>query len=217
MKSTQPVKRRYDSSGRQRAAAERQTRILASARRLFESGGYSATTMEVIAGEAGVAVETVYLAFRTKAALLARVIDVTLAGDEEPMALADRPMFQEVRLQRDQRRQLELLARNARMVLERAGPLQWTLLMASEREPDIAALIERYQGRRLKVQTEFVRWVAANGPLAAGISVEEGGRIYWTLASTEVHHMLRSTLGYSAVEYERWLARNLKLVLLPPP
>jgi len=217
MKVSRPVKRQYDSSGRRRAATQRQTRILVTARRLFEAGGYAATTMEAIAEEAGVAVETVYLAFRTKAALLARVVDVTLAGDEEPVALADRPMFQEIRLEKDQRRQVELLARNARMVLERAGPLQWTLVMASEREPDIAALIRRHQRQRLEIQTEFVRWVAANGPLAAGLSVEEGGRTYWTLGSTEVHHMLRSTLGYSAAEYERWLARNLMLVLLPRP
>jgi AcrR family transcriptional regulator len=171
--------------------------------------------MEAIAGEAGVAVETVYLAFKTKASLFARVVDVALAGDEAPVTLPDRPMFQEVRAEKDQRRQLELLARNARVVLERAGPLQWALLMASGNEPEIADLVERYNRRRLELQTEFMRWVAANGPLAPGVSVQAAGRTYWTLASIEVHHLVRSTLGRTAGEYEEWLARTLKLALLP--
>jgi len=209
------VKRRYDSGGRREAAAKRQTLILESARRLFEHRGYSATTMEAIAGEAGVAVETVYLAFKTKASLLSRVVDVALAGDEAPVALPERPIFQEVRAEKDQRRQLELLARNARMVLERAGPLQWALLMESGTEPEIADLVERNHRRRLELQTEFMRWVAANGPLAPGLSVEAAGRTYWTLASIELHHLMRSTLGRSAREYEQWLARTLKLALLP--
>ena len=215
MKIAKDVKRPYDSSGRRAAAAKRQTLILESARQLFEGEGYSATTMEAIADKAGVAVETVYLAFKTKASLLARVVDVALAGDEAPVALPERPMFQEVREEKDQRRQLELLARNARVVLERAGPLQWTLLMASGHEPEIAALVENDQRRRLELQTEFIRWVAANGPLAPGLNVKEAGRTYWTLASIEVHHLIRSTLGMSANDYERWLARNLKLALLP--
>jgi len=215
VKATGHVKRRYDSGSRRQAAAKRQTLILESARRLFEGRGYSATTMEAIAEEAGVAVETVYLAFKTKASLLARVVDVALAGDEAPVALAQRPMFQEVRAEKNQGRQLELLARNARVVLERAGPLQWALLMASGNEPEIADLVERYNRRRLEVQTDFIRWVAANGPLAPGVSVESAGRTYWTLASIEVHHLVRSTLGRTAKEYEQWLARTLKLALLP--
>ena len=215
MKARDQVKRRYDSGGRRQAAARRQTLILENARRLFEGRGYSATTMEAIAGEAGVAVETVYLAFKTKASLLARVVDVALAGDEAPVALAQRAMFQEVRAEKNQWRQLELLARNARVVLERAGPLQWALLMASANEPEIADLVERYHRRRLEVQTEFMRWVAANGPLAPGLSVQAAGRTYWTLASIEVHHLVRSTLGRTAKEYDQWLARTLKLALLP--
>lgn len=214
MESERTVKRRYDSSARRRAAAERQTRVLLAAGHLFSEGGYSATTMEAIASAAGVSVESVYLAFRTKVALLARVVDVALVGDEARVALADRPLFQEVRECGDQLRQVELLARNARIVLERAGALQWALVLASGQEPDIAEMLERYRRTRLRVQTTFVRWIAANGPLAPEISIEEGGRILWTLVSPEVHHMLRVNLGYSPRRYEHWLFRTLRAALL---
>jgi len=208
------VKRAYDSSRRRQAAAERRTRMLRAAHRLFESQGYAATTMEAIAAAAEVSVETVYLAFHTKAELLARVIDVALAGDEEAVPLAERQAFLEVRDEPDQERQLELLARNVRGVLERAGPIQWAVLVAASQEPELAALVDRYQRMRLEVQTRFMGWVARHGPLRGGMSVEEGGRTYWTLASTEVHHMLRITLGLSADEYEAWLAGAFKAQLL---
>lgn len=214
MKLRRTVKRTYDSSARRKAAADRQTRVLLAAGRLFSESGYSATTMEAIASAAGVSVESVYLAFRTKVALLARVVDVALAGDEAQIALADRPLFQEVRQSRDQLRQVQLLARNARIVLERSGSLQWALVLASGHEPDIAEMLERYRQTRLRVQTTFVRWIAANGPLAPGVSIEEGGRMLWTLASPEVHHMLRVNLGYSARRYERWVFRNLRATVL---
>jgi AcrR family transcriptional regulator len=210
------VKRRYNSAARRQAAEGRQTRTLQAASRLFAEHGYSATTMEAIAEAAHSSVESVYLAFKSKAALLARVVDVALAGDEAPVALADRPMFQQVRNEHDQRRQVALVARNARVVLERSGPLQWRLIMASSHDPDVADLVERYQQRRLEVQTEFVRWIAANGSLAPGVSIERGGHLIWTLVSPELHHMLREVLAYSPEEYEAWLGRMLQVALLPP-
>ena len=65
------------TSRRDRARATR-LRILTSAQALFIERGYAATTMEDIAAAAGVAVQTVYYTFRTKALLLREVVE--LAG-----------------------------------------------------------------------------------------------------------------------------------------
>ncbi|MGH2394330.1 MAG: helix-turn-helix domain-containing protein, partial [Candidatus Limnocylindria bacterium] len=62
-------------SRRQRAAATRR-RIGEAAFRLFALSGYAATTMEAIAREAGVAVQTVYFTFHTKAAVLIEAMKV---------------------------------------------------------------------------------------------------------------------------------------------
>src|SRR5438477_8281 len=60
-------RRRYDSRRRREQAEGTRRAILEAAGRLFERHGYAATTMAAIAGEAGVALKTVYLAFETKA------------------------------------------------------------------------------------------------------------------------------------------------------
>jgi hypothetical protein len=67
-------------------------RIRDAARRLFVEHGYVATTIE-----ASVAVPTVYLAFGTKRALLAELLDIACVGDKEPVAVLERPWVDEVR------------------------------------------------------------------------------------------------------------------------
>jgi AcrR family transcriptional regulator len=47
--------------------------IVDAARRLFLERGYGVTTMEAIAGEAGVAVSTVYAIFKNKRAFLREI------------------------------------------------------------------------------------------------------------------------------------------------
>lgn len=59
-------------------------------------------------------------------------------------------------------------------------------------------------------------WVAANGPLRSGRSVEEAGAVIWTVASPEVHRMLRVDCGWAVGRYTRWLHDTLEFTLLPP-
>ena len=87
----EPVKGRTEAGRRrEERARHRRQRVADTALRLFLERGYVATTVEAIAREAAVAPATVYQAFRTKQAILARVLDQAIAGDAEPAALLDR-------------------------------------------------------------------------------------------------------------------------------
>ncbi len=55
-----------------------------AAGRLFVARGYPATTMQAIADEAGVHVQTIYLAYSTKAAVLAAAAARLVAGKDDP-------------------------------------------------------------------------------------------------------------------------------------
>src|SRR5689334_2635877 len=90
------VKRSYDSSRRREQAAETRRRIIAAASELFIGQGYGQTSMAQVADSAGVAVETVYAAFRNKASLLRQVWHVDFRGDEENVTLYDRPEMQAI-------------------------------------------------------------------------------------------------------------------------
>src|SRR5260370_563919 len=65
-------------------------------------------TVRSVAEEAGVSPETVYKAFGGKPGLMKALWDVTLAGDDQPVAIADRPQMREVRSAADPAEKLRL-------------------------------------------------------------------------------------------------------------
>ena len=78
-----PVKgtRRYTSPRRTEQARRTRDRVLDGALQLFVAGGYGPTTMDAVATEADVSVETVYKAFGTKAGLVRAIRDRALLGE----------------------------------------------------------------------------------------------------------------------------------------
>ena len=90
-------RRRYDATSRRaRAEGERRAtrrRVVGAAHRLFVDKGYVATTIADIAEEAGVAIQSVYKAGKSKADLLHAAVDLAVAGDDEDVLLTDRPPF----------------------------------------------------------------------------------------------------------------------------
>ena len=89
--------RKYDSQVRDEAARTTRQRMVGAARELFLTNGYSGTTVRQIAAAAGVSEQTVYARIGNKAAILKAVYDVMLAGDDEPIPMAQRPEFQRMR------------------------------------------------------------------------------------------------------------------------
>ena len=91
-----PAPRTYDASGRRTAYLRRGPGVrLPRAADPFRDG-YHRMTVRSVAGQAGVSPETVYKAFGGKPGLMKALWDVTLAGDDQPVAIADRPQMQEV-------------------------------------------------------------------------------------------------------------------------
>ena len=85
------VKRQYRSTRRREQAEETRGRISGAAHDLFVTQGYGRTTIAEVARAAGVAVETVYAAYRNKATLLRHVWYSAMRGDDEDVRLLDRP------------------------------------------------------------------------------------------------------------------------------
>jgi AcrR family transcriptional regulator len=189
-------------------------RILDAAQRLFADRGYPGTTMESIAAEAGVATDTVYTIFRTKSGLLRKLLDVRVGGDDSPVALLDREGPQQVRDEKTQSRQVAAFAADVAQILERARPVDDIMRGAAAIDPEIAAIRTSMQASRYKNMRQLVSWLVAKGPLRTGIGEEEAAAIVWTLASPEVHGLLRGVRGWSHERYVGWLADTLRRTVL---
>jgi AcrR family transcriptional regulator len=207
--------RRYASALREEQARETRARILKAARRLFVERGYGATTIEAIAREAGVAVQTVYAAFGSKRTILQRVMDRVIGGDDRPVGVLEREGPQRTRQEPDQRRQLRQMAHGIGQIMERAGPVFAVMRAAAAADPEIAALYRGIQEERRANMARVVGWVAANGPLGEGLGTDEAADIVWSLTSADVHHLLTADRGWTTERYERWLGEALIAALLP--
>lgn len=210
------VKRRYDSSRRQAQARETRARILEAARSLFIARGYAGTTMEALAGEAGVAVETVYATFGSKRTVLARLVDRAVGGDDEPTPILARPGPRDVEAEHDQRRQIHGFAHGMSEIMTRVGPLFGVMRAAAPTEPEIAELLRSVLAARRANLAVVVRWLESNGPLRPGLTSEEAADTLWAVSSAETHQLLTVDRGWTAERYERWLGDSLIALLLPP-
>ena len=215
MPEEQPPKRRYNSTRRQAQAAETRRQIVEAAGRLFAAHGYGGTTMEMLAREAGVAVETVYATFGNKRAVLTRLVEVSVVGDEEPGGLLDRPGPQAVRRETDQRRQIGMFAHDIRTIMQRMSPIFEILRSAAKTEPEIAGLLEQILQARLQGMAFFIEALLLNGALRPGLSATSAAETAWALSSAEMYRLLTVDRGWSGDQYEAWLGESLILLLLP--
>ena len=208
--------RRYDSPRRREQAAATRREILAAAQRLFERQGYAATTMAAIAAEAGVALKTVYVAFETKSGLLRALWHLLLRGDEADVPVGDRDWYRRVVEERDPRRQIELTARNSRLVKERAAALMRVIRNAATADADIAALWGRIQSDFHDNQRTIVAALAKNARLRDGLDVDRAADILWTLNHPDTWLLLVAERGWAPEEWERWFAATVAEQLLAP-
>lgn len=206
--------RAYDGSGRRQKARATRRAVLAAARELVEQRGFAATTIAEVARCAGVSPESIYKGFGTKAALIKEVFDVTIAGDDETVAVADRPEAQRIKDEPDVRIKLRLYADDAAVRAERSARLQLALRNAGPSSPSIAELWRVLQAERLTGMTMLARHLVGTGQLRAGIEVDYVRDVLWTCISVEVYDLLVFQRGWTRDAYADWLARTLTASLL---
>jgi len=191
----QTVKRQYRSARRREQASETRLRIIGAAHDLFVSHGYGRTTIADVARAAGVAVETIYAAYRNKPTLLRQVWYATLRGDEEDIRLLDRPEIRAVLAEPDLATRLRAHAAALSPVFRRITPLLRALEGAATSEPAAAAMLAEFDERRLDAAGHYARAAAATGQLA--VSEEECRDVLAATMDGALWHRLVEERGWS--------------------
>lgn len=208
-------RRKYDNTGRAEQARATRQRVLQAAMTVLLDRGYSATTMGLVAAEAGVSVETVYKRFTSKPELMRALLGTALLGDDEPVALADRPEFRAIGDELSGAAVLRGYAALVRRLYDRLGPLPGILLVSARAGADeLRAFAEDVSAKRLIDSSATAEQVAAHGPMRTGVDHGRARDLIWTLNSPEVHHLLTVDRGWTADNYQQWLSTALIDALL---
>jgi AcrR family transcriptional regulator len=207
------VKRQPGTRRADQARATRR-RIVEGARELFLRVGYGATTLDQIARQAGVAVQTVYFHFGNKATVLKEVVDVLAVGDDEPIPLLDRPWIQQIRDEPDGRKVLAIWLSNSRTIFSRVAPIMKVVRDAAGTDAEMAAQWETNQQQRFTAHHALAQQLADKHALRQGLPVDEAADIIFCIVSLEVYLLATSERGWAPTQWEQWVADTLTATIL---
>lgn len=188
--------------------AETRRRLLTAAGEEFVERGYTAATVGRIAQRAGVTVQTLYLAWGSKRALLHGYIESVLAGSagspeevvEHFVGLSATEIAGE-------------LAGTVGLVAARSATA-WKLYRdAAASDPEIAADWQELQNMRRTTMQRIIGMIPAEA-LRVGLSADSAADTAWVIASPESYDLLVRTAGYSLDEYTEWMASTLRAAIL---
>lgn len=168
--------------------------------------GYGATTMQAIADEADVAVQTVYAVFGNKRSILAELVDVSIAGDDAEIVVNAREWMRPVWEAPTGSERLRAYAAAVRRIMEGAGDLFAVVAAAATVDPDVVDLADTTDQRRRAGAASVIDSVRAVAKLRSGLTRSRATDVLWLLNSPAVFAHLVRGAGWTADDYEAWLA-----------
>jgi AcrR family transcriptional regulator len=197
-------------SRREVAAADTRREILRAARRLFAEHGYAGTSLQQIAEQSGVAVQTIYSSVGSKAALVLALND--LIDEEAGVA----PLTAGVLTETDPPRMIARGIGLTRQMNERCGDLIQVLLSAEPAEPDAAAAVADGMRRHELGASAIAQRLQALGALRAGTTPEQAAAALSMMTSPASWRQLTQRAGWTFDETEAWFTASLTQLLLEP-
>jgi len=202
----EPVKGKTEAGRRREEQARlRRQRVVDAALRLFLERGYVATTIEAIAREAAVAPATVYQAFGSKQAILARILDATIAGDTGPAALLERGWVRQASQDPDPRQRLALVIQHTSGVAARTAPIKEVMRDAAAADPAVRQLLREDDQRRQVTQRTLIDLVIGSDSLRAGCDRDHAAATFFAMVNSHSYQLLSSHLGWSPADWQQWL------------
>lgn len=191
-------------AGRAERAAATRRRVLDAAVPLFVEHGYLETTMAALAAAAGVAVQTLYLSFGSKAA----VLEAALAQDQ-PSGWLDA-----VAAAPDGPSALERHVTAAAADVARRHPLA-AVLRAAAADPDPAALLAAERAAALARHAAAVDDLAERPGFTAEVSLQRATESMAALLAPETYALLVAEQGWTVPDWAEWATRHLRAELFP--
>jgi DNA-binding SARP family transcriptional activator/AcrR family transcriptional regulator len=157
--------------------------ILEAATKRFVAIGYAATTIAAIADDAEVEVQTVYAVFGNKPAILAEVLDLSIAGNDTATVVSARDWMREVWEAPTAVERLHAYAAAVRQIMERAGDVFAVVTDAASTDPDIVPLAETTEERRRTGAATVIDSVRSITDLSRGLTDRRATDLLWLLNS----------------------------------
>jgi AcrR family transcriptional regulator len=199
---------------REEGARRTRRAIVLAARKLFSERGYGGASLGDVAAAAGVARPTVTAAFGSKPALLREVLDEALAGDDEPVAVADRPWFRPVWEARTHQELLAAYAQVCTLIGARAARLFEVVRRAADTSPEVAHLWDSTRRNRRAGARMVVDQLRRLGPVDGWPGYDEAVDGLWFFNDPAHYDTLVLQCRWREGDFTEWLAARMQDALL---
>ncbi len=198
---------------REKAAATRE-RVINAATDVFTEEGYAGARMNDIATRAGVAVQTLYFIFHTKAELLNACFDHAVLGPER-LPPPQQAFWAEMTMARSGRAAIADFVRGNTAILARVAAID-EVAKAARHEPDAAAVVARSEQLRREGYREAVVILAERFGLRDGLDVDTATDLLLMFGSSATYLTLRR-YGWSEERFIEWSIDTVAKQLLARP
>jgi AcrR family transcriptional regulator len=207
----EPVKRESpNKSGRGQARTRLARRaVVEAARTLFLERGYSATTIEAISDHSDVPSPTVYRLFSSKLGILKALLDTSIAGDDQPAAVQERPDISSLFTESDPHKLLTGFAGITTAINQRTNDVYRVLTSAAASDPAAAELLEEIRQQRDRGQGQIARSLARAHALKPGLRERDAADLIHALMAPEVYRLFVGDRRWTPDRYRQWLATTL--------
>jgi AcrR family transcriptional regulator len=214
---TDTGKRSYSSGLRAEQARATRQRIVAAAGELFAAHGYAATTIDDVARAAGVSRKTVFTAVGGKVVLVKLAFDWAVAGDDEDVPMAERPVIQRLRASTDPVEVIDGYAVHLAETMPRVAPIALAVeAAAASGDADAVALLADVRQQRLSGMTMMATQLHRLGGLRRGLGVPAAADLLWLMTDPAPYDLLVRQRGWTPHRYADWLARATRASVLRP-
>ena len=170
--------------------------------------------MSDIAERAGVAVQTVYFTFHTKAELLQACFDFAVLGPEQ-LPPQEQSFYGDFLTARSGRTALAAFVRGNTAILRRSAAIK-EVAESAPHEPDAAAVVERSERLRRRGLAQIVVLLSDRFGLRMGLTRDDATDLLLMLTSSGTFLTLQR-YGWREGKYVEWLTDTLAKQLLAQP
>ena len=152
---------------------------------------------------------TVYRLFASKVGILKELLDVSIAGDDEPIALSERPAVAALLDEPDPYKVLALFVAITTQINQRTNDLYTVLTFAADSHPEATTLLDAFRQQRDRGQAEIVGSLHRKKKLRAGLKLREATDIVHALMSPEVYRLLITDRMGNPRRFQQWATQLL--------
>ena len=203
------------SARRDRAARTRRV-ILDAAHAEFLDRGYHGATIAAIAARAGVATQTVYFVFHTKAELVSAVIADQVLGPDAPTVPEQSTWWAAMAAASTATAALAAFIAGAAPLLARAAPISEVVRAAAATDEEVQAIYQHHDQLQLTAYRQVIDIVTTKGTLRDGLTPDTATDILLTLCGDSLWVQLTTDRGWPPAQLVDWLVTTVPAAILTP-